>query len=118
MWRAEPSFSRSDPESGTEPSSEPVETPVPEDPETQTEAQAEAGAQYETLKKHDKSEAVTTLQYRLMELGYLDIDEPTNYFGSSTESALILFQRQHNLKQDGVAGSETQAILFGENAEH
>ena len=107
-----------DPQSGTEPTSEPVETPAPEDPETQTEAQAEAGAQYETLKKHDKSEAVTTLQYRLMELGYLDIDEPTNYFGSSTESALILFQRQHNLKQDGVAGSETQAILFGENAEH
>ena len=103
-----------DPESGTEPTSEPVETPAPEDPETQ----AEAGAQFETLKKHDKSEAVTTLQYRLMELGYLDIDEPTNYFGSSTESALILFQRQHNLKQDGVAGSETQAILFGENAEH
>ena len=52
-----------------------------------------------------------------MELGYLDIDEPTNYFGSSTESALILFQRQHDLKQDGIAGSEPQTILYGETAE-
>ncbi len=74
--------------------------------------------QYATLKKHDKSEAVTTLQFRLMELGYLDIDEPTNYFGSSTETAIMLFQRQHDLKRDGVAGNETQTILFGETAEH
>ena len=95
----------------TEQTSEPVGSGDPEStPETEI--------QYATLKKHDKSEAVTTLQYRLMELGYLDIDEPTNYFGSSTESALILFQRQHDLKQDGIAGSETQAILFGDTAEH
>ena len=80
-------------------------------------ATPEPTAQYATLKKHDKSEAVTTLQYRLMELGYLDIDEPTNYFGSSTETALILFQRQHELKQDGVAGNETQTILFSDAAE-
>lgn len=80
-------------------------------------ATPEPTAQYATLKKHDKSEAVTTLQHRLMELGYLDIDEPTNYFGSSTETALILFQRQHELKQDGVAGNETQTILFSDAAE-
>ena len=53
----------------------------------------EPEAKYATLKKHDKSAAVTSLQNRLMELGYLDIDEPTDYFGSSTETALILFQR-------------------------
>ena len=92
---------------------EPTPEPTPDEPEP-TE---EPGAQYATLKKHDKSEAVTTLQYRLMELGYLDIDEPTNYFGTSTESAIILFQRQHDLKQDGVAGNETQTILFSDEAE-
>jgi len=93
-----------------EPTEEPETTPEPLEPE--------ATPQYASLKKHDKSDAVTTLQYRLMELGYLDIDEPTNYFGSSTESAIILFQRQHDLKQDGVAGNETQTILFSDAAQH
>ena len=82
------------------------------------ESSSESKEKYVSLKKHDKSEAVNALQNRLMELGYLDIDEPTNYFGSSTETGLILFQRQHNLKQDGVAGVETQTILFSESAEH
>lgn len=94
---------------------------APQTPEAVTstgpENTPEPTSQYTTLKKHDKSEAVSVLQNRLMELGYLDIDEPTNYFGSSTESALILFQRQHDLKQDGIAGSETQAILYDKSAE-
>ena len=108
-----------------EPTDEPEQTPIPDvvedTPETtvnELEETPEPTVQYATLKKHDKSEAVNTLQYRLMELGYLDIDEPTNYFGTSTESALILFQRQHDLKQDGVAGNETQTILFSASAEH
>lgn len=88
-----------------EPSAEPTATPDP-------------GPQYEKLKKHSKSDAVTTLQNRLMELGYLEIDEPTNYFGSSTEYAVILFQRQHGLTQDGVAGQNTQVLLFSKEAEH
>lgn len=114
-----------------EPWDEPMDDPdaIPEDIETAEETPEptyeevpeitpEPGNQYATLKKHDKSEAVTTLQYRLMELGYLDIDEPTNYFGTSTESALVLFQRQHELKQDGIAGNETQTLLYSSDAQH
>ncbi len=112
-----------------EPQDRPSDEPVASDPEQGEATPAPAAVdapedspeptpQYATLKKHDKSEAVTNLQYRLMELGYLDIDEPTNYFGTSTESALILFQRQHDLKQDGVAGNETQSILYSNSAEH
>ena len=78
----------------------------------------EPGETYTSLKKHDKSDAVTTLQNRLMELGYLDIDEPTNYFGTITETAIVLFQRQHDLKQDGIAGNETQTLLFSKEAQH
>ncbi len=96
-----------------EATSEPSSAPESEAPQVTP----EPTPQYATLKKHDKSEAVTTLQYRLMELGYLDIDEPTNYFGSSTETGVILFQRQHGLKQDGIAGNETQTILYGDSAE-
>ena len=69
------------------------------------------------LKKHDKGEAVTRLQTRLMELGYLEIDETTDYFGSSTEYAVELFQRQHELQQDGVAGTETQKLLYSDDAQ-
>ncbi len=78
----------------------------------------EEASQYQTLKKHDKGEAVTALQTRLMELGYLEIEETTDYFGSSTEYALELFQRQHNLKQDGVAGAETLSLLYSADAQH
>ena len=82
------------------------------------ESTPEPGSQYATLRKKDKSAAVTDLQNRLMELGYLDIDEPTDYFGSSTETAVILFQRQHELKQDGIAGNETLTLLYGDSAQH
>ena len=106
-----------------EPETTPDEPVAPEKtpdamPANEPENTPEPSAQYASLKKHDKSDSVTTLQNRLMELGYLDIDEPTNYFGSSTETALILFQRQHDLKQDGIAGNETQTILYGDGAEH
>lgn len=75
-------------------------------------------ATYVALKKHDKGEEVTALQERLMELGYLEIEEPTDYFGNSTEYAVELFQRQHGLKRDGIAGEQTQALLFSSEAQH
>lgn len=97
----------------------PEDTPLPtEDTPAPTDAPTpEPTSQYTTLKKHDKSEEVTQLQNRLMELGYLEIDEPTDYFGSSTAYAVQLFQRQHNLTQDGVAGPTTQTLLYSKDAE-
>ena len=93
------------------------------DPEGENGAQEgnEPGAQehvYQTLKKHDKGEEVAELQTRLMELGYLEIEEPTDYYGNSTEYAVSLFQRQHDLKRDGIAGEQTQAMLFSSDAQH
>lgn len=69
----------------------------------------------EPLMKGDRGERVLKLQETLMDLGYLSLEEPTDYFGSGTEYALELFQRQHGLEQDGVAGTQTQAILFGDD---
>lgn len=89
---------------------DPTNPNVTEDGQTET-------SPYTTLKKHDKGEAVTRLQERLMALNYLEIDETTDYFGSSTEYAVSLFQRQHDLKQDGVAGVETQTLLFSKDAQ-
>lgn len=72
---------------------------------------------YVALKKHDKGEDVEELQARLMELGYLELDSPTDYYGNSTEYAVELFQRQHGLKQDGVAGEQTQSLLYSSEAQ-
>jgi peptidoglycan hydrolase-like protein with peptidoglycan-binding domain len=104
-----------DPEDGTEDPDDPEDGTETADPGSGAEATA---ATYKVLKKHDSGEEVTALQNRLMELGYLEIEEPTDYFGNSTAYAVQLFQRQHGLEQDGVAGEQTQTLLFGKDAQH
>ena len=99
-----------DPENSDETDDEP-DASTTDDPDTQ-------GPTYQTLKKGDKGEAVTQLQTRLMELGFLEIEEPTDYFGNSTEYAVCLFQRQYDLKQDGIAGEQTQSLLYSKEAKH
>lgn len=69
-----------------------------------------------TLKRGDESDRVQQLQERLMELDYMDLDESTKFFGPATEYAVQLFQRQHNLDQDGIAGSDTLNLLFSDQA--
>ena len=69
-----------------------------------------------TLKRGMENDRVTELQTRLMELGYLDIDEPTKLYGPATRYAVILFQRQHGLDMDGIAGPKTLAMIYSDNA--
>lgn len=53
-----------------------------------------------------------------MDLGYMEHDEPTDYFGPVTEQALLLFQRQHGLDEDGRVGMETYELLRGRDAQN
>ena len=69
-----------------------------------------------TLRRGDENERVQQLQERLMELNYLDLDESTQLYGPATQYAVELFQRQHELSQDGVAGPETLNYLFSDEA--
>ncbi len=69
-----------------------------------------------TLQRGDENEEVTRLQQRLMKLGYLDIDEPTLLFGPATEAAIKLFQRQVGAQQDGIAGPQTLALIYADDA--
>ena len=69
------------------------------------------------IEKGAEGEDVMSLQKRLMELGYLAIDEPTSYFGNATKAALKLFQRQHELQQDGICGAETIEMIYAEDAQ-
>ncbi len=59
---------------------------------------------------------IISVQERLMDLGYLGSDEPTDYYGTGTQYALQLFQRKHSLQVDGILGEETVNALFAEDA--
>ena len=59
-----------------------------------------------------------------MELGYMDSDTPTDFFGPATEHGVELFQRQVSftealgikLDMDGWAGEQTLSILMSDSA--
>lgn len=68
------------------------------------------------LRKGDQHAVVKQLQQRLMDLGYMDNDEPTTFYGDATSVAVRHFQRQNELNQDGVCGTETWDLLFSDSA--
>ena len=67
------------------------------------------------LKLGAKSEEVTKLQTKLMELGYLT-GEADGQYGQATAQAVKLFQAQLGLAADGVAGSATLTALYSTTA--
>ncbi len=71
------------------------------------------------LHLNDTNEIVPKVQEALMDLHYMDADEPTDFYGQQTEYAIQLFQRGNKLMVDGVAGYETLTLLFsGEAAQY
>lgn len=61
---------------------------------------------------------VKDLQQRLMNLGYMEEDEPTTYYGDATSKAVQYFQRQTGRKMDGITGVDTWDALMSESAPH
>lgn len=61
---------------------------------------------------------IAKLQERLMELGFMDNDEPTEYFGNVTEAAVKVFQRQNNLAMDGIVGISTWDAIMSPDAKY
>ncbi len=59
---------------------------------------------------------VAIIQQRLMDLGYMDNDEPTQLYGPQTREAVELFQRSHELTIDGCVGQTTYDILMRSDA--
>ena len=60
-----------------------------------------------TLKDDVSGEDVKDLQEVLKFLGFLSLENCTDYFGSETGQALMNFQEIHDLEADGIAGPET-----------
>ena len=70
---------------------------------------------YARLVKDDKSDAVKELQNRLYALGFL-LDDRDGTFGNKTQTAVKAFQQAAGLPVTGIADSETQALLYSDNA--
>ena len=63
-------------------------------------------------------ELVAEIQERLMELGFMDNDEPTEYYGEVTHAAVQTFQRQNQLPEDGVVGPATLEAIMDPEAKY
>ncbi|MBR7040956.1 MAG: peptidoglycan-binding protein [Clostridia bacterium] len=70
---------------------------------------------YVSLQKGSKGEDVTKLQTRLSDLGYLS-GKIDGEYGNQTKTAVQKFQERAGLKADGIAGLETQTLLFSDEA--
>ena len=69
----------------------------------------------ETLQYGSEGAAVTKLQKKLQDLGYL-AGVADGKFGVETEAAVIAFQQNNNLTADGKAGTATQSKLYSGTA--
>jgi len=66
-----------------------------------------------TLRKGDENEEVKILQAKLKKLGLYQGDIHS-CFSESVYKAVIAFQKQNGLKQDGIVGRNTRAVLNGD----
>ncbi|HWS30178.1 MAG TPA: peptidoglycan-binding protein [Clostridia bacterium] len=93
----------------------PANTPLQAEPVVK-DVHAPGTVQYVQLQFGDTNATVMEIQSRLMELGYFDNDEPTDYFGPATEAAAKRFQHVHHMAETGVADEMFQSVLFSDNA--
>ena len=70
---------------------------------------------YRYLQLGSSGSDVTKLQQRLKDLGYFN-GSVNGSFGSDTETALRAFQERNGLWVDGVAGEDTQRMLYSSDA--
>ena len=72
--------------------------------------------EFTTLRAGDKGDQVVQLQDQLMKLGYM-VTAATGVYDDLTVSAVAVFPVPATvLNSDGVAGPETQRVLYSDNA--
>lgn len=67
------------------------------------------------LSSGSSGDEVKRMQQRLKDLGFYE-GEIDGDFGKGTKNAVMLFQKQHNLSADGIAGSMTLTKLYSDEA--
>lgn len=70
------------------------------------------------LRKGMQHPIVKQLQERLMALGFMDNDEPTEFYGEVSQAAVKVYQRQNKLVQDGIVGPETLEAILSPDAKY
>ena len=91
-------------------------TPLPPVPDTVRERDlSEEVTPEPALHNGSQGEKVWKLQERLQQLGYYT-DALDGQFGPGTRDAVIEFQKRNGLDADGLAGEETQRVLYSEEA--
>ena len=91
-------------------------TPLPPVPDTVRDKTAESMVTPEpALHTGSQGEKVWKLQERLQALGSYE-GEVDGQFGPGTRDAVIAFQKKNGLDADGLAGDETQKVLYSEEA--
>ncbi|MBR1407407.1 MAG: peptidoglycan-binding protein [Clostridia bacterium] len=95
------------------------ETPVPDASPTPVPAETVAPVSgfvfRRALRYGDSGDAVKALQQRLLDLGYYEARVSGGYY-KVTRTAVRKFQQYNGLAVDGVAGRETQELLFSAGA--
>lgn len=71
--------------------------------------------EFTTLRAGDKGDKVVQLQDQLSKLGYM-VTTATGVYDDLTVSAVAVFQSRNGLTSDGVAGPDTQRVLYSDNA--
>ena len=89
-----------------QPEATPTATPIP------TEAVPDNTPLPLYLTKGDTNDIVLDIQQRLMELNYMDYDEPTNYYGPITTEAMKSFQRRNGLEISGDIDLDAYTLLM------
>lgn len=69
-----------------------------------------------SLRKGAEHQIVASIQQRLMNLGFMDEDKPTSFYGESTEIAIKKFERQLGFAEDGICTAEVYEKLMDKNA--
>lgn len=72
----------------------------------------------EYIRIGERHEIIKKLQQRLMDLGFMDNDEPTDYYGEMTQMAVKHFQRQNGLPMDGIVGNTTWDAIMSPDAKY
>lgn len=76
---------------------------------------SEAALGDRTLKANMKHQDVVELQSLLQKKGFFNSSHRSTYFGKSTKTAVMNFQKKNGLRADGIVGNNTYKVLGVKN---
>ena len=94
----------------------PTPTPSPTPDPTPTPTPTRHPLNGDNLLVGDAEPIVLDIQIRLMELDYLDFEQPDDEYSDGTADAIRAFQVRNGLHANGICNKETYESLFDENA--